>query len=91
MGGGNFQINMGGPGGGGGPGGMMIMMGGPGGGGGGVQIMGGPGGGRFNVNKPHGTVFYSLGDSIFDARPYSLTGEPAVQPSYTDAQVIATL
>jgi trimeric autotransporter adhesin len=78
---GNIQINMGGPGGGGPPGGggMMIMMGGPGGGGTPFAI---GGNGRFNVNKPHGMVFYSLGDSIFDARPYSLTGQVAAKPEY---------
>lgn len=82
------QINVagggrGGPGGGlGGFGGgspMMIMMGGP---GGGISF-GGPGGfGRFNVNKPHGSLFYSVGDPVLDAAPYSLTGVATTKPDY---------
>jgi trimeric autotransporter adhesin len=51
---------------------------------------GGPGGGpgafrlnrRFDINRPHGMLFYESGDSIFDARAFSLTGVPADQPSY---------
>ncbi|HXZ29376.1 MAG TPA: TonB-dependent receptor, partial [Terriglobales bacterium] len=76
----------GGPGGGpGGPGGGG--PGGPGGfGGGGIFLMGGGGGrgrGRFDINRPHGALFYTLSDSAFDAAPYSLTGQPASKPSYT--------
>jgi hypothetical protein len=73
----------GGPGGG---GGVMIFGpgGGPGGGFGGGQVaIGPPGGGpgvfilggrgsRFNVNQPHGSIFYSTDNSIFDAAPYAL-------------------
>ena len=88
-------MRMGGPGGPdgqGGPGGM----GGPGGGGGGFGG-GGRGGfggggrgaftlggrrGRFNFNQPHGSVFYTLGDSIFNAKPFSLNGQPTEKPSY---------
>ena len=58
-----------------GAGGPMIF--GPGEGGGGFG--GGPGvfilGGRqgkFNVNQPHGSIFYSTDNSIFDAAPYAL-------------------
>ena len=82
----------GGPGGGfgGGPGGggmagfgggspMMVALGGPGGGGG----FGGFGGfGRFNVNKPHGSLFYTVGDPVLDAAPYSLTGVPTNKADY---------
>ena len=63
-------------------------MGGPGGGfGGPIMIMGGPGimrGGRggFNINRPHGMVYYSMGNSALDAAPYSLSGIPADKPQY---------
>src|SRR5437868_2435979 len=72
---------------GGGGGGPVIFSGGEGrgaGGGPGVFISGGggpggPGGftlggraGRFNVNQPHGSIFYSTDNSIFDAAPYAL-------------------
>jgi hypothetical protein len=58
--------------------------GGPGGFGGGG---GGGGGGRggmrgMNMNQPHGTLYYQLGDSAFNAAPYSLTGSPSPKPSY---------
>jgi hypothetical protein len=47
---------------------------------------GGPGAFRLNrrldINRPHGMLFYESGDSIFDARAFSLTGVPAEQPSY---------
>ncbi len=46
--------------------------------------MGGGGrGGRpgFNVNQPHGSLFYSFGNSALDAAPYSLSGLSA-QPDY---------
>jgi hypothetical protein len=64
--------------------------GGPGGGGGGDFFFGGPGGGpgmrmnfnRFNVNKPHGSIFYQLGDSAFNARDYALNGIAGPKPSY---------
>jgi hypothetical protein len=70
----------------GGPGGGM--MGGPGGGGGGpFMIMGGPGAmrgmrGGVNVNRPHGTVYYSMGNSALDAAPFSLSGIPSAKPDY---------
>ena len=70
----------------GGPGGGM--MGGPGGGGGGpIMIMGGPGmmrgmKGGFNINRPHGMVFYSMGNSALDAAPFSLSGIPSDKPNY---------
>jgi hypothetical protein len=74
--------------GGGGPGGGGFG-GGP--GGGGVFVMGGPGGpggggmrgiGRFNANRPHGSVFYSAGNSALNAQPYSLNGTPQDDPAY---------
>jgi len=78
MNGGNFQI-LGGPGGlggggfAGGPGGgpMMIMMGG-----------GGRGGRGFNVNKVHGSIFYSYGGSALDAKPFSLSGQAENKADY---------
>ena len=59
-------------------------FGGPGGGG------RGPGGGSgtivgrrgFDVNHPHGSIYYGVGDSALNAAPYSLTGEPAINPGY---------
>lgn len=61
-------------------------FGGPGGGGGGG--FGGGGGpiafGRrgFDANRPHGSIYYGLGDAALNAAPYSLTGEPVVKPGY---------
>ncbi|HSB75118.1 MAG TPA: TonB-dependent receptor [Terriglobales bacterium] len=54
--------------------------GGPGPGPGAMMIFGGRG--RFNINRPHGTVFYNLGDAALDAAPYSLTGAPVSKPGY---------
>ncbi|HZQ90237.1 MAG TPA: TonB-dependent receptor [Terriglobales bacterium] len=76
------NIKFGDPGGFGGGGGgapQIVIMGGP--GGGGFNI--GGRGGRFNVNQPHGMLYYSMGNSVFDARPYSLTGVPAPQADYS--------
>jgi trimeric autotransporter adhesin len=60
---------------------------GPGGFGGGLG--GGGRGGRavfgrrgFDVNHPHGSIYYGVGGSALNAAPYSLTGEPIVNPSY---------
>jgi hypothetical protein len=77
---------------GGGPGGGF--GGGPGGGGGGFG--GGPGGfgggggfggagggfGRFGANRLRGSLFESLGDSVFDARQFSFSGLEQPKPSY---------
>jgi len=77
----------GGPGSPGGPGGNAIGFGGPGGGfrggggGGGPFVLGGRG--RFDINRPHGSIYYSLADSGLNAEPYSLTGNPVAQPAYT--------
>ena len=51
-------------------------------GGGGPRPFGGGGRGRFNLNKPHGTLYYSVGDSALNASPYSLTGQPLTKPNY---------
>jgi trimeric autotransporter adhesin len=64
----------GGPGGGGG-------FGGPGGPGGGpVSIRMGRGG--FNLNQPHGNLYYYDDAAAFDARPYSLSGVPLPKADY---------
>ncbi len=72
-----MRPGMQGPGGSGGFGGR----GGPGRPGGG-PMLGGARFGRFNANQPHGSLSYSLSDSIFDAAPYSITGAPAAKPDY---------
>ena len=61
----------GGPGGG-GPGGF----GGP---GGGIILRGGRG---FNLNQPHGTVYFTDDNDVFDAAPYSLNGVPSLKANY---------
>lgn len=72
----------------GGGGGNMVFVGpgegggfgGPGGGprggpgGGPVLMLGGRMMGRFNVNQPHGSIFYSTNNSIFDAAPFQING-----------------
>jgi trimeric autotransporter adhesin len=65
----------------GGPGGFGGGFGGPGGGFGGG---GGRGFGRrgFDINHPHGSFYYGIGDSALNAAPYSLTGVPSTKPSY---------
>jgi len=78
---------LGGPGGGfggagggfGGPGG-----GGPGGGGGLPFMMVGNGRGRsrFDINKPHGSLYYNISDSALNASPYALSGAPSNKPGY---------
>ncbi|HEY6307067.1 MAG TPA: TonB-dependent receptor [Candidatus Angelobacter sp.] len=93
---GNFQT-LGGPGGGGfgggggafgGGGPMVIMMSGPGGGGG----RGGGGGMRgFNVNKPHGSLFYTYDGSGLDAKPFSLNGQPEDKANYNQNRFGATI
>lgn len=75
-----------------GPGGLG-SGGGAGGGFGGPGILssgfgGGRGGGRgfgrrgFDVNRPHGSIYYGIGDSDLNAAPYALEGEPATNPAY---------
>src|SRR5262249_15327216 len=84
-------------------GGGLVMFGGPGGGGGGtpgVFVMAGPGGGggfggrgmrNFNVNRPHGSLFFSTGNSALDASPYSLSGAPADKPEYSSYRFGGTI
>ncbi len=62
-----------------------------GGGFGGGQGFGGPGGGTiaigrmgrgFNINQPHGVLYFSDDNSGLDARPFSLSGLPSAKESY---------
>ena len=70
---------MSGPGGGPGGGGFGGPGGGGFGGGGPVTIRAGRG---FNFNQPHGSIYYSANDSVFNAAPYSLTGAALPNPAY---------
>ena len=70
----------GGPAGGGGFGGGFGGFGG-GGGRGGPMVLGG-GRGRYDVNRPHGSVYYSVGNAALDAAPYALTDSPVEKASY---------
>jgi hypothetical protein len=36
----------------------------------------------FDINRPHGSVYYGVGDAALNAAPYALAGEPATNPSY---------
>jgi hypothetical protein len=65
---------LGGPGGGGGFGG--------GGAGGGGPIAFGRLGRGFNVNQPHGNMYFYDDTSVLDARPFSLNGEPLPKADY---------
>ncbi len=69
----------GGPAGGGGGGGFAGFGGG--GGRGGAMVLGG-GRGRFDINRPHGSVYYSVANSALDAAPYALTDSPSDKASY---------
>jgi len=77
----------------GGAGGLGGLAGGgrgPGGfGGGGGGFGGGFGGGArgfgrrgFDINRPHGSIYYGISDSALNAAPYSLTGLPTTKPGY---------
>ena len=84
-GGGNLQspgqtAGQSGPGGG-GPGGAGGFGGGP------VAVAIGRIGGRgFNINQPHGFLYFQDDNSAFDARPYSLTGIPSDRATYNQAK-----
>ncbi len=81
-------VYLGGPGGG-SPGGGLQGGGPPGGGFGGFGGGGGRGGpmilgrGKFDLNRPHGSVYCSVGDSALDAAPYALTDSPTEKAGYT--------
>ena len=36
----------------------------------------------FDINHPHGSIYYGIGDSALNAAPYALAGEPATNPGY---------
>lgn len=38
--------------------------------------------GRFNINRPHGSLYYTVGSDALSAAPYALTGEPLAKPNY---------
>jgi len=59
-------------------------FGGPGSLGGGFGTGGGRRSGRrgLDVNRPHGPIYYGVGDSALNATPYALGGEPAANPEY---------
>jgi trimeric autotransporter adhesin len=58
--------------------------GGFGGGGFGGGGFGGGGFGRrgFDSNRPHGSIYYGVGDSALNASPFSITGQPTEKPAY---------
>lgn len=95
---GDLPGGMGEPGGPAGP----VMLGGP--GGNGVFVTGGPGGGgfggrggrmgRFNINQPHGMLFYSMGNSALNAAPYALNSTndaSSAKPSYSSNRFGGTI
>jgi trimeric autotransporter adhesin len=69
------------------------LIGSPGGPGGQARPMGGPGGGpvmirmrgKFNINEPHGMLYFQDDNSALDARPYSLTGQPSDKATYNQS------
>jgi hypothetical protein len=68
--GGGFGGGFGGPGGGRGGGGF---------GGGGPMGFGRRG---FDINRPHGSLYYGVGDSALNASPFALTGQSTKKPAY---------
>jgi hypothetical protein len=36
----------------------------------------------FDINRPHGSVYYGVGDAALNASPFSLTGQPVEKPGY---------
>jgi hypothetical protein len=58
-------------------------FGGAGGGrGGGFGGAGGFGRRGFDSNRPHGSLYYGVGDSALNASPFALTGQPTEKPAY---------
>ena len=81
-----------GPGGGGGGGFGPGQFGGGGGPLGGPGVIGRGAGGRgFNLNQPHGAVYFSDDNDVFDAAPFSINGTPSEKASYNQAHFGATL
>ena len=77
--GGAFGATVGGPAGAGGPGGAAAEAGS--GGAGGPVMMGRLGRG-FNINQPHGFLYFQDDNAALDAQSYSLTGREAAKASY---------
>jgi hypothetical protein len=48
-------------------------------------------GGRFDINKPHGSLYYTAGASALNASPFSLTGIPSTNPGYFQQRFGANL
>ncbi|HYK40284.1 MAG TPA: TonB-dependent receptor, partial [Candidatus Eremiobacteraceae bacterium] len=77
-------------------GGMGGFGGGPGGGfgngpgGAGINI-GRIGGRGFNINQPHGALYFSDDTSALDATPYSITGVPTAKSDYNQAHFGASV
>ncbi len=66
--------------------------GGPGGPGGGPGIIFRAGGGRgFNINQPHGAVYFSDDNAGPEATPFSINGAPVAKASYNQARFGAIL
>src|SRR5208282_1990266 len=68
------------------------------GGGGGGGPLGGPGiigrgaGGRgFNLNQPHGSIYFTDDNADFDAAPFSVNGSPVEKASYNQARFGASV
>jgi hypothetical protein len=62
---------------------------GPGGGPLGAALGGGPSvirRNRLDINQPHGTFYYSAGNSLFDASPFSLNGQGGANPAYNSSR-----
>jgi trimeric autotransporter adhesin len=91
----NGSIMLSGTGGMGGGGPMVFVMGGGGFGGPGGGGFGGGRGGRgmrgFNVNKPHGSLFYTYDGSALDAKPFSLNGQSVNKADYNQNRFGATI
>ncbi len=55
-------------------------------GGGGPIAIGRLGGRGFNINQPHGLLYFSNDNAALDATPYSLNGVPAIKPQYNQSR-----
>jgi len=86
-----FRQSFGGGGPGGGPGGGQFGGGGFGGPGGGGIIGRGIGGRGFNINQPHGSLYFSDDNAGVDASPFTVNGSPGERASYNQARFGAVL
>jgi len=60
------------------------------GGGGGIAI-GRIGGRGFNINQPHGVLYFSDDTSVLDATPFAITGVPTAKPDYNQSRFGANI